>query len=247
MYLFRSTSECRGTIIRFSCRFLGFFLFLLSPAITTAQAVDSVWLSDEWYYSPEPPSVVDLTRYLPQFLRDEALLKRYLRDDRFFELRKRRGDTLAVDAIFDRAMVMAEGDPERALLIAAFAVMDHRRIGLRLPIIGSVYFPLTFESDSLFRRRRTHLPKKMLPDNPRAVDKDKLQHFFGSAFLAYASRSSAFAEWIGDLLESGEQRFVLGGRDDPRDQMANAKGREFGIRLIREPDLLPSDVLWKGE
>ena len=185
-----------------------------------------------------------MTTFLPPFFRDEAFLKRYLRDERYFELRKLRGDTLAVDAIFDRAMLIADDDIAHALWIATFAVMDHHSLGLKIPLAGSLFLPLTTESDSLFRIRRTHLPKKILNDKIRASDKDKLQHFFGSALIAYITNSGTLTRWIGDLLETGEESFVLGGRYDERDRMANEKGREFGLRLLRDSNVLPSDVLW---
>jgi hypothetical protein len=220
------------------------FIFPLSLFAQTEPS-DSLWLNDEWYFSVESSSFIDLTNVLPPLFRNEALLKRYLRDERFYDLRKSYDDTLAVDAIYDRAMLIAEGNIKQALLISTFAVMDHRRLGLRFSLIGALYFPLTFESDSLFRRRRTHLPKKVLDDNPRASDKDKLQHFFGSAYITYATGSNVIAKWIGDLLETGEDSFVLGGRDDIRDRLANERGRTFGSMLMRNPDLLPSDVLWK--
>lgn len=205
---------------------------------------DSLWLNDEWYYSTVEPTLIDLTALFPSLISNEVRLKRYIRDDRFYALRKQYDDTLAVDAIFDQAMMMADGDVLEALLISTVAVMDHKRLGFNVPIIGSIFIPLTFEHDSLFRQRRTHLPKKILSDNNRASDKDKLQHFFGSAFITYATNSNTIGEWIGDLFEIGEDRFVLGGRNDKRDKLANRKGREFGLRLLKEYDLLPSDVLW---
>jgi hypothetical protein len=224
-------------------------LLLFLPAFgalhSQSEDADRVWLGSDWYFSADSPSVIDLTEFLPPFFRNEALLKRYLRDERFYQLRRHFDDTLAVDAIFDRAMMLADGDICHALLIAAFAVMDHRQLGLNVPLLGSLYLPLTTENDSLFRVRRTHLPKKLLADNPRASDKDKLQHFFGSAYIAYSTNSSVIAEIIGDLFEVGEDRFVLGGRDDPRDKMANAKGRAFGLGLLENEELLPSDVLWE--
>lgn len=220
-------------------------LFLFCVAETRAQGNEDAWLNDDWYFRPEIDTFFDLTNFLPRPLRDEVRLKRYLRDDRFFALRKFYDDTLAVDAIFDRAMLIADNDVQHALFISTVAVMDHRRLGLRLPIIGAVYLPLTAEDDSLFRIRRTHLPKKLLDDNLRASDKDKLQHFFGSAYVAFRFHSNAIAEWIGDLLEDGEQSFVLGGRDDARDKLANERGREFGLRLLHDPRVLPSDILWK--
>ncbi len=223
------------------------FALLFFPFSLSAQTEpsDTLWLNDDWYYTAEPQSFIDLTKFLPALFRDEAMLKRYLRDERFYELRKRYDDTLAVDAIYDRAMLIADGDIEHALLISTAAVMDHRSLGLRLPLIGAVWFPLTFENNSLFRLRRTHLPKKVLDDRPRASDKDKLQHFFGSAYIAYATNSETAAKWIGDLMEKGEDTFVLGGRDDVRDRLANERGRTFGLRLLHDPTLLPSDILWQ--
>ncbi len=224
--------------------FVAAFFFIFSN-ILFSQVQDSAWLNNDWYYSTEEPSFIDLTDFLPPLFKDEAHLKRYLRDGRFYELRKMYDDTLAVDAIFDRAMLIADGDGQHALFISTLAAMDHRKLGLKIPFIGSVYFPLTFENDSLFRIRRTHLPKRLLSDNLRAVDKDKLQHFFGSAYVAYVTNSNVISRWIGDLFELGEDRFVLGGRSDTRDQLANEKGREFGLRLLRQENLLPSDVLWE--
>jgi len=228
-------------------RFLILLLFLIWQSVIS-QNKDTLWLNDEWYYSTEDStSLIDFTDFLPSFFRDEAYLKRYLRDERFFELRKLRGDTLAVDAIFDRAMLIADDDIAHALWIAVFAVMDHHSLGLRAPLLGSVFIPLTTESDSSFRVRRSHLPKKILNDNQRASDKDKLQHFFGSALVAYTTNSNAISQWIGDLLETGENSFVLGGRYDERDRLANEKGREFGLRLLRDETVLPSDVLWESK
>lgn len=236
-----------GAISRFIVRCSIFLiLFFLHPSpLVFCQDKDSLWLNDDWYYSTEDSSIFDLSGFLPPIFKDEAHLKRYLRDGRFYDLRKSYDDTLAVDALFDRAMLIADGDIKHALLICTFAVMDHRRLGLRIPLFGSIYLPLTAENDSLFRLRRTHLPKKLLNDNPRSSDKDKLQHFFGSAYVAYVFNSNTIARWIGDLLETGEQGFVLGGRIDARDKLANEKGREFGLRLLRDARTLPSDVLWR--
>jgi hypothetical protein len=225
------------------------FLLLCSAAVVPvrSQSADSasVWLGDDWYFTVPGPFLPDLATFTPRLIRAEVRLKQFIRSEQFFLLRKRYDDTLAVDAIYDRAMLLTEGNIRDALFIATVAVMDHRQLGLKLPLLGSVYLPLTTESDSLFRLRRTHLPKKILDDNSRAADKDKLQHFFGSAFLAYATNSQRFAATVGDLFELGEDAFVLGGRSDDRDQLANAKGRRFGRGLLKDPDLLPSDILWE--
>ncbi|MDD8018793.1 MAG: hypothetical protein PHP42_10510 [Bacteroidota bacterium] len=227
---------------------LTIIVLLLTCNNLFAQEKDSLWLNNDWYYSTEDSSaVIDFTNFLPPFFKDEAHLKRYVRDDKFFELRKLYDDTLAIDAIFDQAMLLADDDVAHALWIATFSVMDHRKVGLKVPVLGNVYLPLTSESDSLFRVRRTNLPKHVLSDyeSKRVRDKDKLQHFFGSALITYLTNSSAIALWFGDLLEKGERSFVLGGRYDERDRMANALGREFGLRLLKDEQALPSDVLWQ--
>lgn len=242
MILDRGTSFLSVNILLFA------FFFILSFSLSAQHEVeDTLWLSDEWYYSLNDSAIIDAAEFLPNFLQYDIKLKRYLRDERFFDLRRRLNDTLAVDAIYDRSMLLTNGNIAHALLISTFAVMDHRRLGIKIPLIGPVYIPLTWENDSLFKRRRTHLPKKLLDDNPKASDKDKLQHFFGSAYISYITNSGAIGKWLGDLLELGEDRFVLGGREDERDKLANEKGREFGLRLLKEYDLLPSDVLWSRE
>lgn len=222
----------------------GLFCSLLIPSLSAQPNADSVWLSEEWYRPPASTSLFDPVQSLPEPFRAELLLKRYIRDEQFFELRKRTDDTLAVDAIFEQALLLTDSDPGRALFVTMMAVMDHEWLGIRIPLLGTVYIPLTTESDSLFRLRRTHLPKRVLADRPKAVDKDKLQHFFGSAFLMYVTRSPRIAGWFGDMVERGEASFVMGGSDDVRDREANAKGREFGRRLLKDPAVLPSDVLW---
>lgn len=219
-------------------------LFLCTVPAAAQSPPETPWLDTSWYFDAGPAALTDAVRFLPPVFREGVLLKRYIRDDRFYQLRKSFDDTLAVDAIFDRAMLLTEEDISMALLVATIAVMDHRRLGLKVPLLGTIYLPLTAENDSLFKMRRTNLPKRVLRDAPNAVDKDKLQHFFGSAYLAYTVNSPLFAEFIGDLVEEWEQKLVLGGRTDGRDKAANAKGREFGAGLRSDPALLPSDILW---
>lgn len=225
------------------------FFILLAPKLF-AQSVEpsdpaTVWLNNDWYYGLNDSSFFDTSSLLPNLFQHQVRLKEYIRDPRFYALRKEYDDSLAVDAIFDHAMLLSEGNAKEALWICLFSVMDHRSMGFRVPLIGTIYLPLTFESDSVFKVRRTNLPKKVLNDMVVTSDKDKLQHFFGSAFLAYETNSNSFVEWVGNLLEIGENKFVVGGNDDPRDKMANAKGREFGLGLQKDNSLLPSDILWK--
>ena len=224
--------------------------FIIASSVLRAQSSEpadtsTAWLNDEWYYGLDDSSFFDSSSLLPELFQHQVHLKEFIRDPQFFRLRRKFGDTLAVDAIYDRAMLLSDGNVKEALWLSLFAVMDHQSIGLKIPFLGTIRIPLTFESDSVFKSRRTNLPKRVLDDLNRTTDKDKLQHFFGSAFLAYETNSNALVEWIGDLLELGEDKFVIGGNEDPRDKMANAKGREFGLRLLKDETVLPSDILWK--
>lgn len=222
-------------------------IFFFFPSGIFSQEKDSLWLNDQWYFSPDDSSLIDFNLLLPAFLRDQLLLKRYIRDMRFLELQKSCNDTLAVDAIFDNAMVLAHEDIAHALLIAALATMDHFRLGIKIPFGIVLNLPLTTESKEKFAIRHHHLPKRILPDavGKRIKDKDKLQHFFGSAYLTYVTGSSWLANLAGNFVEWGEEGFVVDGAWDERDRAANRFGQEFGKRLLHGEDILPSDVLWK--
>jgi hypothetical protein len=219
------------------------------PAQTRARTAPAVAACDtlESNFSVDTPALFDANDLLPTLIRDQILLKRYLRDPRFMDIRRLCTDTAAVDAIFLRAVEIADGDIRYALMIALLGSMDHFRLGIRIPLLGVLWLPLTTETDSVFRVRYSHLPRRVLPDSVGRTesDKDKLQHFFGSAYIAYLTNSRSLANFFGNAIEVGEDAFVVGGVNDDRDKFANRLGQEFGLRLLDEEDVLPSDVLWK--
>jgi hypothetical protein len=187
-----------------------------------------------------------LTLVFPPGVKDTWQLKRYIRSEKFNFVRSRVGDAQAIDAIFRRAMEISHENVSEALFISAFATMEHKEVGVRLPVIKlPVYFPLTTESESVFRYRVSQLPSHFYIDSPPGEygDRDKLQHFFGSAFLAYCSRSRGLANLMGDFIEWGEGEFIIDGVDDPRDRRANHEGQEFGLTLGDRVDALPSEFL----
>jgi hypothetical protein len=219
-----------------------------SPVVPLSEAhtflgSDSV---SDWNYSVGDSFFIDFPYFLPAVFRDETALKRYIRDPRFLQLRRIADDTVAVDVIFLRAMDIADESIGHALLIATLATFDHFRLGIRIPILGTMYLPLTLESESSYRIRYSHLPRRVLPDSlgGRKNDKDKMQHFFGSAYLTYVFNSEAVSRALGDFIEWGEPRFIVGGDFDERDKYANRLGQEFGMRLLEGEDVVPSDVLW---
>lgn len=183
--------------------------------------------------------------FTPQFVKDTRRIREYIRDPRFAELLKRCGDLRAADGIFQKSLKIAEFNIGRALFLSMMACLEHQNIKVDMPLIGAVGLPLTFEADSLFRTRMANLPGRLYEDSPASgqQDKDKLQHFFGSAYLAFVSESPEFARSVGNAVEWGEAKMVVGGADDPRDRRANKQGEAFGHDLLFVNTLLPSDYL----
>jgi hypothetical protein len=181
--------------------------------------------------------------FTPDLVKETRQIRVYIRDKRFGILRKRCGEMRAVDAIYLKTLKIADHNIARALFLSLMGTLEHRNVDLKVPIIGSLGVPLTFEEDSLFNSRFGNLPSRLYVDTPREGDRDKLQHFFGSAYLAYASGSRDLARSTGNMVEWGEAQFVVGGVDDVRDRGANKQGERFGHDLLTVKNLLPSDYL----
>ena len=182
----------------------------------------------------------------PKIIQDGYRLKEYIVSEEFARVRRERGDAAAVDAIFERASTLSWNNYYEALLISLVATMDHRRFGVRLPVLGPLLWaPLTSEFPEEFAGRVNALPSKLYADTPvgEAGDRDKLQHFFGSAFLTYLFESSEVAERFGTFVEMGEEAFIVDGVLDERDFRANKQGEEFGLRLLEDGHACPSSFL----
>jgi len=126
-----------------------------------------------------------------------------------------------------------------SLFLLLAAVLEHRTIGLKVPVFNLI-FPLTNESDGDFRRRVRNLPAQLYSDTPHEGDKDKLQHFFGSAFLAFVFESRGSADRVGAFIEEGEDAIIVEGQADPRDMRANRQGQRFGLALLENNRRYPS-------
>jgi hypothetical protein len=206
--------------------------------------------SEEGGWSPVASLVTMLAPVLlPKFVADTYSLKEFICTEEFADIRSTQGDPAAVDAIFVRARALSWGNLYEALLISALATFDHRRVGVDAPVIGALlWFPLTSEFDEDFQIRLKALPSRLYADTPfgPAGDRDKLQHFFGSAFLAAVSESREAAGRVGDFVEWGEERFIVGGVNDERDVRANRQGQEFGLRILTDGGARPSQYLGGG-
>lgn len=178
---------------------------------------------------------------LPKVLQEGVMLKEYVAGDEFRAVRTHCGDVTAVDALFRRALRRSWNNPYATLAIVAVAVLDHRRFGIRLPVLGPLlWFPLTSEFADEFAQRHEALPARLFPDSPAWGDKDKLQHFFGSALLAVLSGSRGPVDRIGAFVEWGEDRFVVEGTVEARDVEANRRGAAFGFAFLDDRTVLPS-------
>jgi hypothetical protein len=164
----------------------------------------------------------------------------------FQNLRARWGDQYAVDVAFRWAEQLCWNNRGAALFVMFLAMMDHRNVGFRVPFLGPiVWLPLSGEFQEEFEARIHALPSRLFPDTPPPPDgdRDKLQHFFGSALLAYLFGGEAPAKRVGDFIEWGEDQFVVGGTYDRRDLEANERGRRFADRLREDRQALPSNEM----
>jgi hypothetical protein len=201
-----------------------------------------------WNFDEGEKEKFNLLRFIggvftPDIIKETKQVRAYVRDRRFAELVHRCGDVRAMDYIYLNALKIADHNITRALFLSMIAALDHQNVDLKVPVVGTLGLPLTFEEDSLFKARYRNLPSRLYVDTPPEGDKDKLQHFFGSAYIAFASESRELARTSGDLIEWGEAQFVVGGVDDPRDRRSNKQGERFGHDLLTVKNLLPSDYL----
>ncbi len=182
--------------------------------------------------------------FIPKILQDEYGLKEYITGAEFAHFRQVYGDRQAVDAIYNRALHLCWNNTGEALLICLLSTMDHRNFGVRLPIVGDlIWLPLTSEFPDEFRKRVRALPTRLYADTPPEGDRDKLQHFFGSAYLVILTESTESAYNSGEFVEWGEERFIVGGVNDVRDLRADWQGAKFGQGLMTNIELRPSSFL----
>ena len=197
----------------------------------------------EYFTFTDPSPFSCLVSWFPPLLIQHGNdLKDFVRSDEFVQLRKDHGDERAVDAVFVRAMRLTDNNTGIALFLSAVATMDHEMVGVNVPVI-EIVFPLTSESQEDFAVRRDRLPSHFYADSPPGGDRDKLQHFFGSAFLSFLFESPRTSERFGDFIEHGEDAFIIGGVMDDRDFRANRQGQLFGAALLDDNRRFPSDFL----
>ena len=240
----------RVSPLKLTFRITLFFLVMILCETHARCSDEKSWNGLSWDFDEGKSECFSIGTFLseiftPQIIVDTRHIRQYILDERFQILRNRCGDMRTIDAIFLKSLKIADYNIARALFLSLIAVLEHRKIDVKMPIVSSLKVPLTFEKDSIFSVRIKHLPTHVYSDSPTTPegDRDKLQHFFGSAYLSYAFEAPEFARTAGNLIEWGEAVFIVGGTDDPRDKRANKQGESFGRDLLVVMTMLPSDYL----
>ena len=123
------------------------------------------------------------------------------------------------------------------------AAVPYREIPVVLPLVGTVlYYPLTSAEEDIFNKKNDNLPRYLLYDSPQGDygDKDKIAHFFGSAFLSYTGKVFDLGTAIGYFVEVFEESFKVQSSIDERDLLVNELGNYFGEALKNNKSILPS-------
>lgn len=169
----------------------------------------------------------------------------YIASEHFIHLRNEIGDVSAADSIFVQAIKFTNGNISDALLALMLGTVPYREVSVQIPLLNAVVnYPLTSAGEEIFLKKNENLPRFLFFDTPpnNYGDKDKLAHFFGSAFLSYESHIFDLGKLIGYFVEAFEESFKVQSSVDLRDLDVNDSGRLFGSLLKENKDLLPSQI-----
>lgn len=169
----------------------------------------------------------------------------YIASEHFVNLRNDVGDVSAADSIFIQATKFTNGNISDALLALMLATVPYREVPIQIPLLNTIVnYPLTAADETTFLKKNDNLPRFLFLDSPQNDygDKDKLAHFFGSAFLSYESHIFDLGKLIGYFVEAFEESFKVQSSVDIRDLDVNDYGRLFGNLLQENNDLLPSQI-----
>ncbi len=173
-------------------------------------------------------------------------LSEFIASGYFKELHKTNDDLALADTIYLRAVHYTNYHYSSALFDLIFSVIPYNKVNIRIPLAGLILpYHLTSDIDSVFDKKNENLPKRLFFDSPENNygDKDKLTHFFGSAYLEYASNFFDLGDLIGYFVEVFEQNFEIQNSIDFRDIETNYLGNMFGEILKKNKNILPSQVM----
>jgi hypothetical protein len=172
-------------------------------------------------------------------------LSEFIASDYFNQLKKTNDDLELTDTLFLRAVKFKNFDYSEALLALTFVTVPYNEVPIQFPLIGILDYPLVSANDSVFLQKNKNLPKDLFYDSPKDNfgDKDKLAHFFGSAFISYSSNIFDLGDLIGYFVEVFEQSFKVQSSIDQRDLRTNKLGNIFGEALKKNKNVLPSQIM----
>ena len=173
-------------------------------------------------------------------------ISKYISSNEFVSLKNNIGDIKSIDSIYIQAFNHSDNDYSEVLLALTFATVPYREVPIQIPVIKVVlYYPLISASDSIFNLKNENLPRYIFFDSPdnNYGDKDKLAHFFGSAFISYFSNIFDLGNPIGYFVEVFEESFKVQSAIDEKDLMTNKLGNTFGKLLKQNKNILPSQII----
>lgn len=169
----------------------------------------------------------------------------FIASKEFLKLKNKIGDVAATDSIFIEAVNYTEGNISEALLSLMLAVVPYNKVPIQVPLINStINYPLISADEETFLKKNENLPRYLFFDTPQNDygDKDKLAHFFGSAYLSFESNIFDLGKLIGYFVEAFEESFKVQSSVDVRDLDVNDYGRLFGTLLKENERLQPSQI-----
>ena len=173
-------------------------------------------------------------------------LSHFIASGKFEELKNKLSDYQQIDILYKEALKESKGDIDNALFTLTFTVIPYDQIPVVTPVFKiPINVPLPHSVDSIFNLKNKNLPNNLFFDTPKNSfgDKDKLAHFFGSAYLSYVSSWFDITQIIGIFVEDFEEKFYIQSSADPRDIRADNLGNMFGKVLKKNKEVLPSQVL----
>jgi hypothetical protein len=173
-------------------------------------------------------------------------LTTFISSDYFERLKKTNNDLALTDTIYLRMLKYENYNYSETLFALTFAVIPYNEVHIRIPLINSiVIYRLPSAPDTLYQKKNDNLPQHLFLDTPEDGygDKDKLAHFFGSAYISYSQNVFDLGNLIGYFVEVFEQDFEVQNAIDQRDLQTNSLGNIFGEMLKKNKNILPSQVM----
>ncbi len=173
-------------------------------------------------------------------------LSDYIASNHFRDLKFRMDDPSRADSLFKEALKITNENFNEACFALTFAAVPYNLVPIKIPLINIIInYPLTAARGPLFNKKNANLPAYLFFDSPHDSfgDKDKLAHFFGSAFLSYSENIFDLTDLIGYFVEVFEQDFKVQSYIDPRDLSADTMGDIYGQLLKKNKEVLPSQVM----